>query len=736
LNLQADGALVVVPPSLHYSGNYYEWEASSHPDDVPLAPLPYWLKAMGAARDTITVTGVDLPDTLPVIRLQDLKVSHRIKYLIQTGEDPDDPTRYCYPNGTPDRSRALFAVIQALLGAGHDDATIASVVMDQRYGISEKVLSQKNAKNPRYWDQTKTWMAKEIARAKAKQLLQCSVNGPAPQPSAPTPASPAGAWEKAIPVGDFLQQQDVTHTALATDLIVPGAITIVAAPRGTGKSLTALALGVALASGGVFRGQALHPTRVLLVDRDNPPAIVRTRLHRLGATAGHTLDVMTRDEAPPLKDKATWAGFPVDKYQVVLIDSLGAATEGISEKEGKQTQEFLATLKDLAHRGPAILALDNTNKAATSYRGRGEKADAVDILYEARDITGWTPASGDAWWESLPEYGDHTWQQRTTRRNGQAVLRIALIPSKYRLGIEPDPFAIEIDTTTTPWSLRDVTGLLAHAGADAAHQARQQTRQKLEQAATALKAHLEQRSPDHPLKKTEAIAFLRGQGLTRTQARNLLEDAYNADVYPEAGYWRLQPDLTQKGPPICVYLTGAYHHGKDQTPSDTASNDAASVPPIFADGQPGHGQDGTPGSSKNGADCTTPDLGRGSTGVRQRSTSSNGSVSAGENAAPLFAAEARIPGEDILSPAPPPAFAEFTASVLWCASCRQAQTVRLEGTAYRCTVCSTPVGTKTATSAERSRDGAAQQSMVGCQHGQTRLEGETLVCCACSACLF
>src|SRR5215472_5481980 len=170
LNLQADGALVVAPPSLHHSGNRYEWEASSHPDDVLLAPLPDWLRAIGASRDSTPVAGVALPDVLHVIYLQDLKVSHRIKYLIQTGEDPDDPTRYCYPNGAPDRSRALFAVIQALLGVGHDDATIASVVMDQRYGISAKVLSQKNARNSRYWEQTKTWIAKEIARAKAKQL--------------------------------------------------------------------------------------------------------------------------------------------------------------------------------------------------------------------------------------------------------------------------------------------------------------------------------------------------------------------------------------------------------------------------------------------------------------------------------------------------------------------------------------------------------------------------------------
>ena len=134
---------------------------------------------MGEAMASTPVEGVNLPDVLPIVRLQNLQVSHRIKYLIQTGEDPDDPNRYCYPNGTPDRSRALFAVIQAMLSAGHDDATIASVVMDQRYAISAKVLSQKHARNPRYWEQTKTWVAKEIARAKAKQLPQLSVSGQA-----------------------------------------------------------------------------------------------------------------------------------------------------------------------------------------------------------------------------------------------------------------------------------------------------------------------------------------------------------------------------------------------------------------------------------------------------------------------------------------------------------------------------------------------------------------------------
>ena len=180
--------------------------------------------------------------------------------------------------------------------------------------------------------------------------------------------------------------------------------------------------------------------RVALVDRDNPPALVRKRLRWLGAHQVTGLTVFTRDKAPPLTDAEAWAAFPVDQFDVVIVDSIGAATEGVSEKEGKQTQQYLATLKDLAQRGPAILGLDNTNKAALNYRGRGEKGDAVDILYEARNITGWTPTQGADWWEDLPDFGEHTWQQRASRRKGQQVLRIAFVPANSGWRIDPEPF--------------------------------------------------------------------------------------------------------------------------------------------------------------------------------------------------------------------------------------------------------------------------------------------------------
>jgi hypothetical protein len=43
IDLRADGGLVVVPPSLHPSGNLYRWRPGRGPDEVGIARLPTWL---------------------------------------------------------------------------------------------------------------------------------------------------------------------------------------------------------------------------------------------------------------------------------------------------------------------------------------------------------------------------------------------------------------------------------------------------------------------------------------------------------------------------------------------------------------------------------------------------------------------------------------------------------------------------------------------------------------------
>lgn len=341
-------------------------------------------------------------------------------------------------------------------------------------------------------------------------------------------------WMKALPAPEFITMEEPVPIFIADKLLAPGAVTEFFAPRGIGKSLIAHALLKRAADAG-------H--RALLIDRDNPRGEVRRRLKAWGAVTTPLLKVLTREDAPPLADKRAWQQFPVGDYAVVCLDSLDAASEGAGEGDSSKPAQAIAPLLDIAHgaHGPALLVLGNTIKSGKHNRGSGVIEDRADISYEVRDATDFRPSGTKDWWHELPEAGVGAWAERASRRKGRTTYRLAFIPSKFRLGEEPEPFCLELDLTTQPWVLRDVTDALLHAKAAAREAITQAQAMKTEEALAALQAEVDRReqadqadSKNHPLTKTEAADILHKAGLSRDQARTAIDLATGT-------LWRQEP---------------------------------------------------------------------------------------------------------------------------------------------------------------------------------------------------
>lgn len=360
-----------------------------------------------------------------------------------------------------------------------------------------------------------------IAHGGTKEKLIELVNAEPPFAAADDASNP---WARAQTARDFLQAETTDPKWIVRDVLAPGTVTFFASPRGLGKTHVAHALAIAVATGGAFRGEAVMPGRVLLIDRDNPKREIRRRLRAWGAeSADDKLHLLTRDDAPPLTDAAAWAQFPLAAYSLVVLDSISAATEGVDEKEGGKSGAALAPLIDLARRGPAVLVLANTRRDGTAIRGSGVQGDRADILYEVRDATELKlEPKHSVWWDALPEAGDHAWGDKAKRRRQRDDYRLAFLGSKFRVGEEPKPWAVEARLGES-WELVDETAELEQTLENTKRAAGETEELRRDAAVAALKAAL-------PLQKTpNATDLLIASGLGRNSARQLIADRMGRD---------------------------------------------------------------------------------------------------------------------------------------------------------------------------------------------------------------
>jgi hypothetical protein len=340
-------------------------------------------------------------------------------------------------------------------------------------------------------------------------------------------------WASAIAVPAFLEESDAAVEFIEPRLLVRGAITELYSPRGLGKTQIVYAIAVRLSRAGL---------RVLLVDRDNPRHEIRRRLKKWGGQDATHFKLITRDRAPALTNAEAWTAFPLDTFDVVVIDSIDASTEGVGEGDSAKPSVAFAAVLDLARRadGPAILVLGNVVKSGAHSRGSGVLEDRGDIVYELRDATDLKPSGNQDWWHELPPAGVAEWAARATRRKRRDVYRLAFIPTKFRLGEEPEPFVLEIDHRAEPWTLQEVTAALVEAGHQALTTAISEREAQAAEATSQLLREMRRRADFRktPLTTGEAEELLRTAGLTQAAARQLVKA--RAQDGPDQ-QWHLSP---------------------------------------------------------------------------------------------------------------------------------------------------------------------------------------------------
>ncbi len=167
LRIMGDGGQCVLPPSLHASGQRYEWVPGRMPKDGPPAAAPAALleRLKAALRPEPPPLASSTTAAVPE------RLSRHAQAVLRAGPAAD-PARY------PSRSEALHSVLWSLIRAGYGDGEVLATLLAQPWVVAMRT----NA--PR-------WLQGEIARAHA--------DGARPDTLEPMPSAAAAEVFRKLP---------------------------------------------------------------------------------------------------------------------------------------------------------------------------------------------------------------------------------------------------------------------------------------------------------------------------------------------------------------------------------------------------------------------------------------------------------------------------------------------------------------------------------------------------------
>jgi hypothetical protein len=421
IDLRGDGGQVLAPPTVHPNGTAYRWVENCSPWDIEPAPMPKWMA------DLICNPQAQ-PPTNPITNDGDGPASRYNQRTTWAELLTRDGWQYSHS----DRDGEQYWTRPGKTMREGTSATVGYRGQDVLVVFTSSIPWLPAGAYSRFgYMACRDHNGDRSAAAKALIRDEHVTEQPDLDDLIAT-ATSTTADERLLnllidwPV--FWEQDHTVAEWLAEPLIAEARAHAIFAPGGTGKSLLALWLCAAIATGTPIFGHPQKARRVLYLDYEMTADDLAERLEAMGYTPEHNLSNLRYALLPDLESlDSEKGGAQVARLaelcdaELVVFDTFGRAIAG-EENDADTVRAFYRNTGILLKRaGRAFVRIDHAGKdLERGQRGSSAKNDDVDIVWQ------------------MTRSGSDLYSLKTRKA------RMGWVPEKLELRLSDDPLRFEI----------------------------------------------------------------------------------------------------------------------------------------------------------------------------------------------------------------------------------------------------------------------------------------------------